>query len=218
MPLALFDLDNTLITDDSDFWWGQYLVDQKIVNAHEYGEKNRLFFEDYERGELDIDQYLKFALRPLSRFSTEQLHQWREHFIEQHIRPIIAKGAPALIEKHRQRGDTLMIVSATNLFVTEPIAELLEIPHILATEPEMKEGRYTGEYVGIPTFQHGKVHALEHWLEQHKMNLEGSTMYSDSHNDLPLLNRVDHPVAVNPDDTLKQIAEQKSWPIIDLRS
>jgi len=218
MPLALFDLDNTLITDDSDFWWGQYLVDQKIVDAHEYEEKNRLFFEDYERGVLDIDQYLKFALRPLSRFSIEQLHQWREHFIDQHIRPIIAKGTPALIEQHRQRGDTLMIVSATNLFVTAPIAELLGIPHILATEPEIKAGRYTGEYIGIPTFQHGKVHALEHWLKQHDMDLHGSTMYSDSHNDLPLLNQVDHPVAVNPDDTLKQVAEQKGWPIIDLRT
>ena len=218
MPLALFDLDNTLITDDSDFWWGQYLVDQKIVDAQEYEEKNRLFFEDYERGELDIDQYLKFALRPLSRFSTEQLHQWRAHFIETHIRPIIANGAPALIEKHRQRGDTLMIVSATNLFVTEPIAELLGIPHILATEPEMKNGRYTGDYVGTPTFQHGKVQALEHWLRQHDMNLDGSTMYSDSHNDLPLLERVDHPVAVNPDETLRQIAEQNGWPIMDLRA
>jgi len=218
MPLALFDLDNTLITDDSDFWWGQYLVDQKIVDAHEYEEKNRLFFEDYERGELDIDQYLKFALRPLSRFSIDQLHQWRAHFIEQHIRPIIAKGTQALIDRHRQRGDTLMIVSATNLFVTEPNAELLGIPNILATEPEIKDGRYTGDYIGIPTFQHGKVHALQHWLKQHDMNLDGSTMYSDSHNDLPLLEQVDHPVAVNPDQTLKQVAEQNGWPIIDLRA
>jgi len=218
MPLALFDLDNTLITNDSDFLWGQYLVDNHIVDPHEYDEKNRQFFEDYEQGTLDIDKYLKFSLKPLTRHSPEQLYQWRADFVVNVIQPIIARGAPELIEQHRTRGDTLMIISATNLFITAPIAELLTVPHILATEPELVDGRYTGNYTGIPTFQQGKVDALQQWLEAHDMDLSGSTLYSDSHNDLPLLKQVDHPVAVNPDASLRQIAEASDWPIIDLRT
>jgi HAD superfamily hydrolase (TIGR01490 family) len=217
MPLALFDLDNTLITHDSDFLWGQFLVDNNIVDAQEYEEKNRQFFEDYENGTLDIDSYLKFSLRPLTRFPTEQLYAWRTQFVKEVIEPLVAPGAQKLLDKHRNQGDTLMIISATNLFITQPIADLLDVPFILSTEPEMIDGVYTGEYLGKPTFKEGKVDALNAWLSENNMNLQGSSFYSDSHNDLPLLEKVDYPVAVNPDDLLRQAAEQGDWPIMDLR-
>lgn len=217
MPLTLFDLDNTLITNDSDFLWGQYLVDNNIVDPHQYEEKNRQFFEDYEQGNLDIDSYLRFSLEPLTQFPLKQLYQWRAHYVESIIQPLIAPGTPALLQKHRAQGDTLLIISATNLFVTQPIAELLGIEHIISTIPEMINGQYTGNYLGTPTFQQGKVSALEEWMNKHGHTLAGSTFYSDSHNDLPLLEQVDHPVAVNPDERLAQIAGKRNWPIIDLR-
>jgi HAD superfamily hydrolase (TIGR01490 family) len=218
MPLCIFDLDNTLLTSDSDFLWGQFLVDQQIVDRAEYEEKNRQFFEDYEKGRLDIDRYLRFALAPLTRFDTRRLYAWREQFIDTIIRPVIAPGSAGLLQQHRERGDTLMIISATNLFITAPIAELLGVPHILATEPEMRDGRYTGNYVGQPTFREGKVKALDIWLGDNAMDLVGSSFYSDSLNDLPLLEKVDHPVAVNPDDTLRETARERGWPILDLRN
>jgi HAD superfamily hydrolase (TIGR01490 family) len=217
MALSIFDLDNTLITNDSDFLWGQYLVDNKIVDPLEYEEKNRQFYEDYEQGNLDIDSYLRFSLEPLTQFPVQQLYQWRADFVENTIKPLIARGTPALLQKHRDQGDTLMIISATNLFVTEPIAELLGIQHIISTKPEMIDGKYTGNYLGIPTFQQGKVNALREWMSQNQLNLYGSSFYSDSHNDLPLLDEVDYPVAVNPDDRLAQIANERNWPVIDLR-
>lgn len=218
MPLALFDLDNTLITNDSDYLWGQYLVDHRIVDPQEYEQKNRQFFEDYEQGRLDIDHYLRFSLKPLSQHTIEQLHKWRTDFIDTIIRPIIAKHAEAIIQQHREQGDTLMIISATNLFITQPIAELLNIPHILATEPEIIDGRYSGNYIGIPTFQQGKVSAVKQWLNYNHMDLSNSSFYSDSHNDLPLLEQVSHPVAVNPDEKLRRVAETRNWRILDLRN
>jgi len=217
MPLTLFDLDNTLITNDSDFLWGQYLVDHNIVDSLEYEEKNRQFFEDYEQGTLDIESYLRFSLKPLTRHPTEKLYTWRSDFVEHVIKPIIAPGTPALLDKHRRQGDTLMIISATNLFITAPIAELLGVPNILSTQPEIKDGRYTGEFIGQPTYQQGKVSALNEWLSQNNADLSGSTFYSDSHNDLPLMEQVDHPVAVNPDPLLTKICQQRHWPVIDLR-
>jgi len=217
MPLALFDLDNTLLAGDSDYLWGQFLVRNGIVDAREYEEKNRQFFEDYEQGRLDIDRYLRFALAPLARFEREQLERWRQDFIEQEIRPIIAPGSEDLLRKHRERGDELLIISATNAFVTHPIAELLGVPHLLATEPEIVEGRYSGRYVGVPTFREGKVEALRHWLEERGRDLAGSHFYSDSHNDLPLLEQVEKPVAVDPDPILRQQAEERGWPVISLR-
>ena len=218
MPVTLFDLDNTLITNDSDYLWGKFLVDEEIVNAAEYEEKNRQFFEDYEQGILDIDQYLKFSLKPLSEHPLDTLYQWRQKFVETIIKPIIATGTTRLLDEHRNNQDTLVIISATNLFITQPIADLLGVPHILSTAPEIIDGRYTGNYTGIATFKEGKVTALNEWLNARKLDLAGSTFYSDSHNDLPLLEQVDHPVAVNPDVLLSKIAHERSWPIMDLRS
>lgn len=217
MPLSIFDLDNTLITNDSDFLWGQFLVDHGIVDRQQYESKNKAFYEDYEKGRLDIEAYLKFSLEPLTRFEPEQLYQWREEFIASIIKPLIAPGTPALLERHRQRGDILLIISATNLFITEPIARLLGVPDILATRPEMRAGRYTGGWVGEMTYREGKVKALDSWLTEHRMDLVGSSFYSDSQNDLPLLERVENPVAVNPDQRLETIARERGWPVLDLR-
>ena len=218
MPVTLFDLDNTLITNDSDYLWGKFLVDEKIVDAAEYEEKNRQFFEDYEQGTLDIDQYLNFSLKPLSEHPLDTLYQWRQKFVDTIIQPIIAPGTASLLDKHRNNQDTLVIISATNLFITQPIADLLGVPHILSTSPEIIDGRYTGNYTGIATFKEGKVTALNEWLTTRQLDLTGSTFYSDSHNDLPLLEQVDHPVAVNPDEQLFKIAHERNWPIMDLRS
>lgn len=218
MALAIFDLDHTLLNGDSDYLWGEYMVANNIVNSDEYQRLNQSFQEDYHRGELDNERYLQFALRPLTQHPLESLYQWREDYVENWIKPIIAPKAPALLEKHRQQDDTLLIISATNFFVTEPIAEMLQIPNLLATKPEIIANQYTGKYLGIPTFREGKVTALNDWLESSHHSLEGSYFYSDSINDLPLLEEVSHPVAVNPDEALSRIAQQRNWTILDLRS
>lgn len=217
MSLAIFDLDNTLIGDDSDFLWGQFLVDQGIVDKAYYETSNAKFYEDYKKGTLDIVTFLKFSLKPLADHPAEQLYQWRQQFVEQVIRPVLLHPAFELVEKHRARGDTLLVITATNRFVTEPIVNLYGIDNLLATTPEFKNGRYTGAFIDVPCFQSGKVTLLEQWLKDSVETLDGSYFYSDSHNDLPLLTKVDHPVAVDPDEKLKIAAEEKGWPIISLR-
>lgn len=218
MTLAIFDLDHTLLNGDSDYLWGEYMVANNIVDRAEYQRLNQSFLEDYHRGDLDNDRYLQFALHPLTQHPIESLYTWRKDYVESWIQPIIATGTPALLDKHRQQGDTLIIISATNYFITEPIAELLEIPHLLATRPEIIDNRYTGKYLGVPTFKEGKVTVLNEWLAQQNHSLGESYFYSDSINDLPLLERVSHPIAVNPDESLSDIAVQRGWPILDLRS
>lgn len=217
MALAMFDLDNTLLAGDSDYLWGQYLVEQGLVDPTEYEAANRRFYQDYLDGTLDIDAFLAFSLRPLSQHEPDVLYQWRRHFLAEKIHPVVLPAARELIQEHRRRGDMLLIVTATNRFVTEPIAELLGIEHLLATEPEYLGGRYTGRFTGIPTYREGKIHALQEWLRDHHQDLTGSWFYSDSHNDLPLLKHVDHPVAVDPDPTLRAHAEAAGWPVISLR-
>jgi len=218
MTLAIFDLDNTLLSDDSDYLWGQFLVDQGVVNSNVYETANAKFYNDYRQGCLDIVEFLAFSLKPLAENDPQKLYQWRALFIEEIIKPILLKPAEQLINKHRERGDTLMVITATNRFVTEPIVNLYGINHLLATTPEFLDGRYTGRYVDIPCFQDGKVKLLEKWLSDSDETLEGSWFYSDSHNDLPLLQQVDHPVAVDPDEKLKQYAINANWPIISLRN
>jgi len=217
VSLAIFDLDNTLIGDDSDYLWGQFLVDRGIVDKDYYETTNAKFYDDYKRGRLDIAEFLAFSLKPLADHEPEQLHQWRDVFVAEIITPLLLKPAHQLIAKHRQRGDTLMVITATNRFVTEPIVKLYGIENLLATTPEFENGRYTGRFTGIPCFQDGKVKQLETWLRQSGETLAGSWFYSDSHNDLPLLKRVDNPVAVNPDDKLREYANTANWPIISLR-
>jgi HAD superfamily hydrolase (TIGR01490 family) len=218
MSLAIFDLDNTLIADDSDYLWGQFLVDQGIVDKEQYEHANAKFYEDYRQGKLDIVEFLNFSLQPLADNEPEQLYQWRAQFIEQIITPILLKPAQQLIDKHKARGDTLLVITATNRFVTEPIVKLYGIDNLLATTPEFINGRYTGGFMGVPCFREGKVTLLEAWLENSPHTLEGSWFYSDSHNDLPLLSIVDNPVAVDPDEKLAAAAKQADWSIISLRN
>lgn len=218
MSLAIFDLDNTLIADDSDYLWGQFLVEQGIVDKDQYASANAKFYDDYKQGTLDIEAFLRFSLRPLADNHPEQLYQWRAQFIEETIRPLLLKSAQELIAKHRDRGDTLLVITATNRFVTEPIVKLYGIDNLLATTPSFKEGRYTGDFDGIPCFQEGKVKLLEAWLKDSTETMLDSWFYSDSHNDLPLLKLVDNPVAVDPDEKLRQFAAAAQWPIISLRN
>ena len=217
MALAIFDLDHTLLSGDSDHAWGQYLVDRGLVDPAIHQQRNDHFYEQYKSGTLDIHEYLEFAMRPLTQYDTEQMLAERERFLIERIDPLITQHARDLIEKHRAAGDVLLIITATNGFVTYPIAARLDIEHIIAPHPEVVDGRYTGKTVGIPSFQGGKVTRLNDWIAEHQHSLEGSYFYSDSHNDLPLLRIVDHPVAVDPDDTLKAAAEAAGWPIISLR-
>lgn len=218
MSLALFDLDNTLLGGDSDYLWGRFLVEQGIVDGVNYERENLRFYKEYVAGTLDIYEFLRFQLRPLTQYDIDILHRWREQYLARMIDPIILPAARALLEEHRREGDTLVIITATNRFITGPIAERLGVAHLLATEPEMENGRYTGRVTGTPCFREGKVVQLRHWLEQQEETLEGSWFYSDSHNDLPLLEMVSHPVAVDPDKTLALHAEKAGWRIISLRS
>jgi HAD superfamily hydrolase (TIGR01490 family) len=217
MSLAIFDLDNTLLAGDSDHLWGEFLVEQQVVSKEIYGKANERFYRQYQDGGLDIDEFLQFSLRPMAEHAPEQLFAWRDLFVEQKIRPILLQAARDLIARHRQAGDCLMVITATNRFVTEPIVGLYGIEHLIATTPEFVDGRYTGGYVDIPSFQEGKVKLLEKWLSEQQESLEGSWFYSDSHNDLPLLRRVENPVAVDPDAKLRQVAQAEGWPVISLR-
>jgi HAD superfamily hydrolase (TIGR01490 family) len=217
VPLAIFDLDNTLLGGDSDYLWGQFLVERGIVDREHYERENERFYRDYQAGRLDIGVFLRFALKPLAAHPMPVLHAWREDFLREKIDPVILAPARALVQRHRAAGDLLLLVTATNAFVTTPIAERFGIPYLIATDPELVEGRYTGEVAGTPAFREGKVRRLEAWLAQTGHGLEGSTFYSDSHNDIPLMDRVDHPVAVDPDPQLLAYAQQRGWPVISLR-
>jgi len=217
LNLAIFDLDNTLLGGDSDYLWGRYLIEQGLVDGEYYERENRRFYEEYKVGTLDIYEFLRFSLQPLSQHDMATLHEWRKNFIQEKIEAIMLPAARALLQHHRDQGHTLLIITATNRFVTELIAAILGVEHLLATEPEVKQGRYTGNVSGTPCFREGKVENLKLWLKATGMNLASSWFYSDSLNDLPLLEMVTHPVAVDPDDTLADHARMRGWPIISLR-
>ncbi len=216
MPLALFDLDETLLAGDSDYLWGQYLVQQGAVDGDTYERTNKEFYEQYKQGTLNIYEFSRFAFKPLSEHPIEKLQQWRAEFVEQKIKPIMTNKGIETLEKHRAAGDRLVIITATNRFITEPIAELYNVTQLIATEPEIVNGKYTGELT-VPCFAHHKKDRLDEWLESCGLNLQGSHGYSDSHNDIPLLNAVTHPYAVNPDDKLRAHAEHNDWEIISFR-
>lgn len=217
MALALFDLDNTLLGGDSDYLWGCFLAEHGIVDGDVYQAENERFYEQYRSGSLDIHEFLRFQLSPLASHKRVQLEQWRQRFMAEKIEPVLLPRAYELLDRHRRQGDEILIITATNRFITSPIAERYAVQHLLATEPEVRNGEYTGEVTGTPCFQAGKVERLQSWIDEHEQTLEGSWFYSDSHNDLPLLERVDHPVAVDPDATLGALAQARGWPIISLR-
>ncbi|MBZ2170157.1 HAD family hydrolase [Marinobacter sp. F4216] len=217
MTLAIFDLDNTLLAGDSDHAWGEFLVEEGIVDPEEYRKANDRFYQEYLNGELNILRYLSFALQPLAKHEMSQLLAWRDQFMEKKVRPMMQRKAGELLDTHRTLGHTLMIITATNHFVTEPIAAELGIEHLIATEPELKDGRYTGQVAGTPSFQDGKVSRLNHWLADTGESLDGAWFFSDSHNDVPLLEAVDNPVAVDPDPTLESLARKRNWKILSLR-
>ena len=217
MSLAIFDLDNTLLNGDSDHAWGEFLCAKGIVDAEEYSRANDYFYEQYKNGGLDIFEFLSFALKPLAEIEPEELNKLHQQFMQEKIEPIILPKAEELLAKHKEQGDFLLIITATNHFVTGPIAKRLGVDEIIATDPEQIDGRYTGKVAGTPCFQDGKVTRLNNWLEKQGHSLEESYFYSDSHNDLPLLERVTYPVAVNPDDILEEHANNSLWPVLDLR-
>ncbi len=220
MNLALFDLDNTLLDGDSDFEWGQFLIRIGVLDREIFEEKNLAFFEQYQAGTLNIHEFLDFQLKPLARHSRSVLDNWHQQFMQESVLPIISPAARELVQQHLGAGDLCAIITATNSFVTAPIAREFGIPHLIATEPEQIDQSFTGKVSDIPCFREGKILRLEKWLSGLGLSLDNfssSTFYSDSHNDLPLMNKVQHPVAVNPDKKLRTHAQLNGWPIINLR-
>jgi len=220
MRLALFDLDNTLLAGDSDYEWGQFLVDRGVLERATYEAQNRVYYEQYVDGTLDIHEYLGFALRPLAEHAPEDLQRWHADFMRERILPMVGVPARALVRRHLERGDVCAIITATNSFVTAPIARAFGVAHLIATEPEAQAGRFTGRVAGTPCFREGKVRRLDEWLAAQGRRLGDfaeSCFYSDSHNDLPLLERVSRPIAVDPDETLRSEAGRRGWEVISLR-
>jgi len=218
--LALFDLDNTLLACDSDYEWGQYLVDRGVLGRAEYEAQNAAFYEQYKAGTLDIHEFLGFALRPLAAHTPQDLERWHADFMAARIRPAMGAPAKALVRRHLEAGDLCAVVTATNSFVTGPIAREFGVPHLVATEPERVAGRFTGRVAGVPCFKDGKIARVEAWLAGLGHRLQDyaqSTFYSDSRNDLPLLERVTRPVAVDPDAVLAAEARRRGWSVISLR-
>ena len=220
MDLVLFDLDNTLLAGDSDFAWAQFLIGKGVLDREVQEAKNIAFYEQYKNGTLDIHEFLDFQLAPLARHPREQLDIWHREFMEQSIRPMITPKARALVEQHRSSGAMVAVVTATNSFVTGPIVREFGIPHLIATIPAQENGQFTGKPRGIPSFKAGKIERVDAWLESlglHDGSFDSTWFYSDSHNDLPLMQRVQQPVAVDPDDTLRAYAASHAWPVISLR-
>jgi len=217
VSLAIFDLDNTLISIDSDHAWGEFLLEQGAVDPVAYREANERFMADYNAGTLDMAAFLEMALKPLAENTPEQLAAWHQQFMVSKIEPNILPKAEELLARHRTKGDTLLIITATNRFITAPIANRLGVDDLIAVDPEIVDGRYTGRVAGTPSYREGKVTRLKQWLEGQEFTMDGAWFYSDSHNDLPLLEQVEHPVAVDPDETLRKVAEERQWRIMSLR-
>ncbi|HCI52986.1 MAG TPA: HAD-IB family hydrolase [Gallionella sp.] len=220
MNLALFDLDNTLLNGDSDFEWSQFLIRIGILDRELFEVKNQAFYDQYKAGTLDIHEFLDFQLKPLSRHSRKTLDAWHAQFMRENVMPMVTQASRDLVQRHRQAGDICVIITATNSFVTAPIAREFGIEHLIATEPEQIEGEFTGRVADVPCFREGKITRLTNWLSSRGWRLdsfENSTFYSDSLNDLPLMCKVKKPVAANPDETLRAHAAAHGWDIINLR-
>ncbi len=219
MHLALFDLDNTLLSCDSDYEWTQYLVSKGILDRKTFEQRNTEFYEQYKAGTLNIYEFLDFQLQSLAQNSRQDLETWHAEFMDLRIRPMISRQARDLVKRHQDRGDLCALVTATNSFVTGPICREFDIPHLIATVAAHENGHFSGKPRGIPAFREGKVSRIEAWLESLGLwigNFERSWFYSDSLNDLPLLSIVSDPVAVDPDATLRAHAEKSGWTILAL--
>jgi HAD superfamily hydrolase (TIGR01490 family) len=218
--LTLFDLDNTLLAGDSDYGWAQFLIEAGVLDPVEYEQQNARFFADYKAGRLDIHAFLRFQLRPLAEHEPARLLAWRERFLEEKIVPMLLPKGRAEVAERLAAGDLVAVVTATNSFITRPIADLYGIRYLVATEPEVIAGRFTGRPEGLPCFREGKLARVRSWLGGLGASLEGfesSWFYSDSHNDLPLLSAVTHPVAVDPDPTLARHAGGRGWAVLSWR-
>lgn len=217
MNLAIFDLDNTLIAGDSDHAWGEFLVDKNLVDSQWYKAQNDKFYADYCAGQLNIIAYSEFVFSFLAQHDTAYLQQLHQQFMSEVIRPIMLPKAQALIAEHSAAGDELLIITATNRFITQAIGDAFGISQLLATEPEKVDGRYTGKVLGVPCYKEGKITRYQAWLAQQNKRFDKVTFYSDSHNDLPLLSIVDVPVVVDADAKLLAHAQEKGWQILSLR-
>jgi len=217
VTLAIFDLDGTLLNGDSDYTWGQFLVEKGLVDTQVYKKANDKFFKQYQSGTLDIYEYLAFSLAPLTQFSNAELTALHQTFMQEKIQPMMQKKASELLKHHKDQGHFLLMITATNQFVTGPIGDALGMDHIIAPVPEIINGQYTGKVAGIPSFQEGKVTRLNDWLAETGHSMEGSYFYSDSRNDLPLLELVAHPIVVDGDEILTNIAQERGWQHISLR-
>jgi HAD superfamily hydrolase (TIGR01490 family) len=218
--LALFDLDNTLLAGDSDYNWSLFLIEQGLLDAKTHQDRNEQFYLDYKNGTLDIYAFLKFQLQPLTQHPKKFLDELHLKYMEQVIRPMMTEKAQSLVNQHKANGDLCLVITATNSFVTKPIATAYGIDYLIGTDPEMVNGEFTGKVSGVPSFQEGKVTRLNAWLAERSQTLDSfkvSYFYSDSHNDLPLMKLVTNPVAVDADPTLTAYASQHSWPQISLR-
>ena len=217
MALAIFDLDETLIAADSDHLWGHFIAKCGLVDEVIHRQQNDEFYAQYQRGKLNVDAYLKFACSVLTLHSLKVLHEARDQFMREIISPIILDKGRQKIAEHRAKGDYPMIITSTIEFITAPIAQALDIETLIAPVPEFINGKYTGRISGVPSFGAGKVTRLKMWLESNQTPIAGSYFYSDSHNDLPLLRWIDHPIAVDPDEVLLKEAKEQGWEIISLR-
>jgi HAD superfamily hydrolase (TIGR01490 family) len=218
--LTLFDLDHTLLNGDSDYGWGQFAVRHGLVDPVSYERRNAEFYVAYRAGTLDQHAYLEFCLEPLTRRSVDELDEWHRRYMSETIAPMMTCAGRALVVERLSAGDLVAIVTSTNTFITGPIARAYGIEHLIASEAAREAGRYTGKLAGIPAFREGKITRVEDWLSsrgQRLADFSETWFFSDSINDLPLLKRVSHPVAVDPDPSLEQIARQCHWPVISLR-
>lgn len=218
--LALFDLDNTLLAGDSDYNWSIFLIGEGLLDEKTHHDRNEQFYQDYKNGNLDIYAFLKFQLQPLAQHPKKFLDELHKKYMEKVIRPMMTQKAQKLVDEHKTNGDLCVVITATNSFVTKPIATAYGIEHLIGTDPEMVDGEYTGGVSGVPSFQEGKVTRINAWLAERGKNLadfEKSYFYSDSHNDLPLMKLVTNPVAVDADEKLTAFAKAQNWPLISLR-
>lgn len=217
--LAIFDLDHTLITTDSDNAWPKFMIEKGLLDAKYAATQNEKFYQDYQNGHLNIHEFIAFQVEPLKAFNQEELTILHQEFIKKYIEKHITAMAKMLVDSHRDAGDELLVISSTNEFIITPICHRFGIQNIIGTKLETdNKGQFTGKIIGVPSLQAGKIKRLDEWLKNRgetRQSYGKIYFYSDSKNDLPLLKEVSDPVAVNPDETLLAYAQQHGWPVLN---